>query len=205
MSFFASPSSLLLGAITGLLFGFLLQKGGVTRFNVIVNQFLLRDFTVLKVMLTAIVVGSIGVYFFADAGLATLHVKKATLLGNVLGGAIFAVGMVVLGYCPGTAIAAIGDGAKDAIFGALGMFAGAALYAELHPWFKANVLGVGAIGDATLASISGLNPWAIIAGLTVVALLLFAWLERCGACATETSCCAGGSCGSKPDNRQANA
>ncbi|MDU6373682.1 MAG: hypothetical protein E6575_06185, partial [Bradyrhizobium sp.] len=48
---------LLMGAV----FGYLLQQGKVTSCNVIENQFRLRDFTVLKVMGTAIVVGGIGV------------------------------------------------------------------------------------------------------------------------------------------------
>ncbi|MHC5001987.1 MAG: YeeE/YedE thiosulfate transporter family protein, partial [Planctomycetota bacterium] len=108
---FADPTSLALGAATGLVFGFLLQKGGVTRFQVIVGQFLLKDFTVLKVMLTAIVVGAIGIYGMRAAGMdVPLHVKGTALLANVLGGLIFGVGMAILGYCPGTALAAIGDG-----------------------------------------------------------------------------------------------
>ena len=58
---FDPPLKLLLGLITGILFGFLLQKGRVAKFPVIVGQFLLRDFTVLKVMLSAVVVGAVGV------------------------------------------------------------------------------------------------------------------------------------------------
>ena len=48
-AWFADPTTLMLGALTGLVFGFLLQKGGVASFNVIVNQFRFVDFTVLKV------------------------------------------------------------------------------------------------------------------------------------------------------------
>ena len=89
-SFFADPVTLLLGAVTGFVFGFLLQKGGVTKFNTIVGQFLFTDFTVIKVMLTAMVVGSAGVYLFLGGGLIEgLHVKSLNILGNVLGGLIF--------------------------------------------------------------------------------------------------------------------
>jgi hypothetical protein len=49
--------ALAIAVFFGFLFGFLLQRGRVTDYNVIVNQFRLRDFTVLKVMLTAILVG----------------------------------------------------------------------------------------------------------------------------------------------------
>ena len=45
---------LLLGLGMGIVFGFLLQKGGVTNYDVIIGQLLLDDFTVVKVMLTAL-------------------------------------------------------------------------------------------------------------------------------------------------------
>lgn len=176
---FASPSSLLAGALTGLVFGFLLQKGGVTRFSVILGQFLLKDFTVLKVMVTAIVVGALGIYGMRAMGLdVPLHIKNATLLGNALGGVIFGVGMAILGYCPGTGVAAIGDGSRHAIPGVLGGLAGAAVYAEVYPWMKSGVLGVGNIGKATLDSVTGLSPWWFMALLAVAAAVAFVLLER---------------------------
>lgn len=179
--FFADPRTLLLGALTGLVFGFLLEKGGVTRYATIVGQFRLRDFTMLKIMLTAVVVGGAGVYGMLQLGwIVGLHVKTALLLGNALGGVIFGVGMVVLGYCPGTGIAAIGSGARDAIPGVVGMLVGAGLYAEVHPWFQAHVLGVGDFGKATLASVTGVSPWVFLAGIAVVSIVFFTWLGRRG-------------------------
>ena len=95
-NFFANPTTILMGGVTGFLFGFLLQKGGVTRFSVIVGQFLLKDFTVLKIMLTAIVVGSVGIYGMRALGFdIDLHIKATALLGNALGGLIFGAGMAV--------------------------------------------------------------------------------------------------------------
>ena len=73
-----SIGKLLLGLMTGFVFGFLLQKGHVTKYKVIVGQFLLRDFTVLKTMLTAVVVGGAGVYGLRALGLATLHVNAGS-------------------------------------------------------------------------------------------------------------------------------
>jgi uncharacterized protein len=176
---FASPVALLTGALTGLVFGFLLQKGGVTRFSVILGQFLLKDFTVIKVMGTAIIVGAVGIYGMRAMGLdVPLHIKNATLLGNALGGAIFGVGMTVLGYCPGTGVAAIGDGSRHAIPGVLGGVFGAALYAEAYPWMKSSVLGVGDLGKATLESVTGLSPWWFMAFLALAAVTGFVLLER---------------------------
>lgn len=50
---FESPLRLVLGLVTGIVFGVLLQKGRVAKHEVIVGQLVLRDFTVAKVMLTA--------------------------------------------------------------------------------------------------------------------------------------------------------
>jgi len=178
---FADPGTLLLGALTGLIFGFLLQKGHVTRFSVIAGQFLMKDFTVLKVMLTAIVVGAIGIYGMLLIGMLEpeqMHIKNATLLGNAVGGLIFGIGMAVLGYCPGTGVAAIGDGSRHAIAGLIGMIVGAGIYAEVYPWMKSSILGVGDFGEATLATAAHISPWWFVAALAVIAIVLFLLLER---------------------------
>lgn len=177
-SFFASPTTLILGAVTGLIFGFLLQKAWVTRFGVIVGQFLLEDFTVLKVIGTAIVVGGAGIYGMVQLGLIQgLHVKAAQLVANAVGGLIFGIGMAILGYCPGTGVAAIGDGSRDAIAGVAGMLFGAALYAEMYPWAKAHILGLADLGKETLLTATGLSPWWFIGGLMVLAVAGFKALE----------------------------
>ena len=178
-NFFANPTTILMGGVTGFLFGFLLQKGGVTRFSVIVGQFLLKDFTVLKIMLTAIVVGSVGIYGMLALGFDIgLHIKATALLGNALGGLIFGAGMAVLGYCPGTAVAAIGEGSRHAVPGVLGMIVGAGLYAEVYPWIKANILNIGNLGKATLPSMTGWSAWWFILALFVLAMGIFNLIAR---------------------------
>lgn len=169
-------SILSLGLLTGLVFGFLLQKGGVTKYDVIVNQFRLKDFTVLKTMLTAIVVGGLGVYFLADQGLAQLSVKPAWLIANIVGGLIFGVGMVLLGLCPGTAVAALGEGNRRAAFGVFGMFLGALVQAETFGWLASTVKAVD-YGTVTLPKLWGVSPWLILGGLALLALTLFLMLE----------------------------
>ena len=178
-NYFADPKTLLLGALTGLIFGFLLQKGGVTRYNVIVNQFRFRDFTVLKTMLTAIIVGAIGVYAMLQLGMIQgLQVKAATLAMNALGGGIFGVGMVLLGYCPGTALAAAGQGSRDAIIGIAGALVGAAVYAEIYPVIAKSIEPLASFGKITLADSLHVSPWVIIVALAIGASGLFIWLER---------------------------
>lgn len=178
-AWFADPTTLLLGAITGLVFGFLLQKGGVTNFNVIVNQFRLKDFTVLKVMMTAIIVGGLGIYSMRLIGMdVPLHIKGAALLANGLGGVIFGIGMVILGYCPGTAVAAIGSGSRHAIIGVLGMLVGAGVYAELYPWLNANILDVGSIGKVTIPEQIHVSPFVLLIPMLIGAIVILPRLGK---------------------------
>jgi uncharacterized protein len=186
-SLFVSPGVLLSGAATGLIFGFLLQKARVTRAEVIIAQFLLRDYTVLKVILTAIVVGSLGIYGMLEMGMITsLSIKSAALYANILGGLIFGVGMAILGYCPGTALAAIGDGSRDAIAGVLGGLTGAALYAEAYPFLKSRLIDILNMGAVSLPDITGISAWlwiGLLAGILVliIRLRLPAMQDKAGA------------------------
>lgn len=176
---FADPLTLVYGAITGFIFGFLLQRSGVTRYQVILGQFLLKDFTVLKVMGTAIVVGAVGIFGMRAAGMdIALSIRNATVLGNIVGGVIFGVGMAVLGYCPGTAVGAAGDGSRHAWFGLLGALFGAAIYAEAYPFIQSNIIGVVDYGAITLDSVAHLSPWWVIGLLAIIAIVGFALLER---------------------------
>lgn len=162
----------------GFAFGWLLNRARVTDCNLIVKQFLLRDFTVLKVMLTAIVGGGIGVLALKNTGLASYHIKEANLLGVALGAALFGIGMVIYGYCPGTGIAAIGTGSLHALVGAAGMIGGGIFYALSFDWMKAHVLSVAAAGKVRLPDLTGVPDLVWLAGLAAVAVGLFAFVER---------------------------
>ena len=172
-----SIGKLALGFFTGFLFGFLLQKGSVTKYSVIVGQFLLRDFTVLKTMLTAVVVGGIGVYTLRALGLASLHVKPAQMAAVPVGGLIFGVGMVLLGYCPGTGVAAAAEGKLDALFGVAGMLLGALLFASQFASFGKSILVWNDLGPMTLPELLHIPAWAIFIVLTVGAVMLFRRIE----------------------------
>ncbi len=89
---------LILGLVTGIIFGIFLDKGRLTRYETIVGQFLLKDFTMLKVMLSAVLVGSIGVYFLVDINAALLHMTPIFPARLLIGSAVFGIGMALLGY-----------------------------------------------------------------------------------------------------------
>ena len=175
---FDSPERLLLGLVTGVLFGVLLQKGRVAKFPVIVGQFLLKDWTVAKVMGTAVVVGSVGVYALVASGHASLHVKPFLLGGVLLGGVCFGVGMAVFGYCPGTGVAACGEGKPDAMVGVLGMLAGALVFVVAFPALQPVIKGLGDMGKITLPGATGTSPWLWVAALVGVGLAALALLSR---------------------------
>jgi uncharacterized membrane protein YedE/YeeE len=170
--------ALWLAVLFGAIFGFFLHRGRVTDYNVIVNQFRLRDFTVMKVMFTAIVVGGIGVLVLRQFGLAEYHIKAADMLGVTLGAAIFGIGMVVYGYCPGTGVAAVATGSIHALVGFAGMLAGGVLYALSFSWVQANILSVGSLGKLRLPEVTGLADWHWLAMLLLIAVVGFWLLER---------------------------
>lgn len=177
--YFADFKTLFFAAIFGLSFGFFLRKAKVTRFNTIVGQLLFKDFTMMKVMMTAIIVGSAGVYFMLQTGMIPeLLLSPATVQAVLVGGTVFGVGMAVLGYCPGTSIAALGDGSRDAIFGVVGMLTAVATFAEIYPWIKTKLTLAAPEAKVTLSSALGVSPWLLIASLAAFATLFFTLVSK---------------------------
>ena len=164
---------LLYGIITGILFGFLMQKAHVIRYDKQVGALRLLDFTIFKFMLSAIIVAMIGIYLLKDFGVVSLSVKATSLGANLIGGIIFGIGWALVGYCPGTAAGALGEGRWDGLIAIIGMLVGAALYAEAYPALKASILTWGHYGKITLPGLLGIHHWVVIVILTVLYLLLF--------------------------------
>ena len=165
---------LLLGLFTGFLFGFLLQKGRVAKYGVITGQFLLKDWTVVKVMGTAVVVGAVGVFALRASDVVSLHIKPLLLGGVLVGGALFGIGMGLLGYCPGTSVAACGEGRRDAIAGVIGQLLGAGLFVAGYPWVE-SLIKLGNFGKVTLPEITGITPWFWIGAAVVVGGVAWFW------------------------------
>lgn len=173
-------NQLLAGLITGVLFGFCLQKGRVLRYDKQLGALRLQDMTIVKFMLSSVLVGMVGVYLLQDLGLAKLSLKSTILGGNILGGLIFGLGWGLIGYCPGTSMGALGEGRWDAAWGIVGMLAGAALYAESFPLMKKTVLTWGDFGKITIPQLLGINHWPVIVVVVAAAILLLRWFEKKG-------------------------
>ncbi len=170
----------ILGLVTGLAFGFLLQKGRVLRYEKQVGAMLFTDMTIFKFMLSAIIVGMFGILLMADMGIISLSPKAMNVGGVVIGGALFGIGWAVMGFCPGTAVGAIGEGRWHAIFALIGMLLGAAIYAEIFPAVNDSILSWANFGNIRLPEVIGVNQWIVAIIFTVVCLALFRLFEKKG-------------------------
>jgi len=170
----------LLGLFTGVIFGFLMQKARVLRYEKQVGALLFKDMTIFKFMLSAIIVGMFGIMVLHDLELITLSHKSMNIGGVLLGGALFGIGWAVMGFCPATSVGAIGEGRWHAIFGVLGMLVGAGLYAEMYPFLKATVLSWADFGKIGLPEALGVSHWIVASVLAALFVWLFRWFERKG-------------------------
>lgn len=136
--------------VFGLIFGFLLQKGGVAKYHILMGVLLFQDFTVIKVMITAIAVGMAGLLVMNRATKVEWKIKPTRLASVIIGGLIFGAGFGCSGYCPGTGAAALGQMNWDALFVVAGMLVGSYFFAEASDWLSRTVDKVGDRGKLTL-------------------------------------------------------
>jgi uncharacterized membrane protein YedE/YeeE len=129
-------------------------------------------------MATAILVGAVGVYGLVEMGYASLDIKPALLGGVLVGGICFGIGIAIFGYCPGTSVAACGEGRRDAMVGVLGMLFGAAVFVALYPLLQPVIKSLADWGKLTLPDVLGVSPWLLIAGMVTVGAFVLWLLQR---------------------------
>lgn len=174
----SSKAPLVFGLMFGIAFGFALQKGGVGKFHILIGQLLLRDFTVIKVMLTAVAVGMVGAYLLRAAGQVELKVKPTRYGANAIGGLVFGSGFAFAAYCPGTNMVALGQGNFDGLAVAAGMIFGSYLFALMVDWFGRTVMTWGERGKITLPDLFGVKPTPFALGFAAVLAVGLFLLER---------------------------
>jgi uncharacterized protein len=172
--------SLGLAVVFGLFFGLSLERGGLGDPHKLTGVFYLRDFTVPKVMFTAIVVASVGLYLLADLNLLDMervYIIPTFFWPQLAGGALFGVGYVISGYCPGTAVVGLASGKLDALVMIFGVGAGTLLFAILFPYLEGFYLSTD-MGTPTLHEFVGVNHWVVIALLIAAAGVMFLVMEK---------------------------
>jgi uncharacterized protein len=162
---------LMLGLVLGALFGAVLQLSGASSHTKIINALRLKDLTIMKLILTAIGVGLIGVHLLDAFHLAHMKVKDLYLPGLVVAGLIFGVRFAVAGYCPGNALAAAAEGKPDAWATIAGGLFGALIFAFAFPELESLLGGLGRYGPVTIHG--SLEAPGIV--LAAPAGLLFLW------------------------------
>ena len=169
--------------VLGFLFGWALHKAGLTHYARIVNVYRFRDMTVMRFMLTALVVGAFAIQVGLDAGFAaSAPVPPTSVLANLVGGVVFGVGMATAGYCPGTVVAEAGEGRLDAwVAGLSGLLVGAMAFGLLQPVVMPTLSRVGSYGRITFAGLTGASPWLVLlvfAQAVALVLLLIGRIVR---------------------------
>ncbi|MBZ0257158.1 YeeE/YedE family protein, partial [bacterium] len=101
---------IIVGLAMGFVFGFALEKGRVFEPGMIVGQFQMKKFTMLKMFMTAMATTMAIYLILTSVGLAAFSPKAAVYPAVILGGLIFGCGMALSGACPGTVLAQIGAG-----------------------------------------------------------------------------------------------
>lgn len=174
--------SLLLAVVLGIFFGFFLERGGLGNPHKLVGVFYLRDFAVPKVMFTAILVASLGLYLLSDLGLMDISrvwIVPTFFWPQLVGGALFGIGFVISGYCPGTAVAGFASGRLDALAVLLGIGAGSLVFAVFYPALEAFYQS-SALGRATLPGVLNVNHWVVLVFVFLLAGGMFYLMERYG-------------------------
>jgi uncharacterized membrane protein YedE/YeeE len=177
---FGVGASLVMAVIIGFFFGMFLGRGGLGNPHKLTGVFYLRDFTVPKVMFTAMIVAASGLYLLSDLKLMDIGrvwIVPTFFWPQIAGGFLFGLGFLVAGYCPGTAVAGLGSGRLDALVVMFGMVAGSLLFAGVFPSLEKFYLS-SKMGTVTLPQVIGINHWLIIFFLVIFAGIMFYFMER---------------------------
>lgn len=171
-------SAMILGLAMGAVFGMALEKGRVCEGGVIICQMQMSRHAMLKMFLSAIITGLIVLSIMVGFGFAKLSPKATLFAADIVGGAILGVGIVIAGACPGTVLAQIGTGYKDAIFTFIGGLFGALAFTYMEPNILKPVLTSGAYGRLTLDQLLGLPFPAVALSFAAILLGFLVWLEK---------------------------
>jgi len=179
-AYFGAGTSLLFALLLGAGFGWFLERAGLGSARKLAGQFYLTDLAVFKVMFSAILTAMLGAFWLSRLGvldLSLVYVPGTWVLPQMAGGLVFGVGFVTAGLCPGTGCVAASSGRVDGLALIAGMLAGTLLFGEVFPLLDGFYRST-PLGNATLASLTGLPTGVVVCGVTALGLAGFAAAER---------------------------
>jgi uncharacterized membrane protein YedE/YeeE len=175
-----TDGSAIVAALVGLGFGVALERAGLGSAPKLAGQFTLTDFTVFKVMFTAIITAMIGAFWASRLGLldlARVYVPETFLAPQLLGGAVFGVGFALAGLCPGTSCVSAATGRGDGVAVVIGFFAGVLATGALLPRLLGLYLRTPR-GTMLLPDVFGVPYGVVVFTVVVIAMLGFYLAER---------------------------
>jgi uncharacterized membrane protein YedE/YeeE len=194
------PTAILSGLIVGILFGFALQRGRFCMNSAFRDILLLKEYTLLKAVIVAIIVSMVGFHLMASFGVLQLNPKPLSWGANIVGGFIFGIGMVLAGGCASGTTYRVGEGMVGSLVALLGYMMSAVITGSgalsgvksyLETTTKITITDPGPLiapssRSPTLANIIGVDPWIIVIVIAIVGIGALAW-KRGGGGKTEGS------------------
>ncbi len=145
----SATANLWLAVPIGFVFGFALFHSGFTDSRRIAWAFYFKDVSVPVVMFSAIATGMLGLWGLSLIGvldISLVYMLPTYLLPMAVGGLLFGLGMVIGGYCPGTAAAAVATGKLDGLVFIVGFLLGSLVFGDFFPvwgdFYNSDYMGV---------------------------------------------------------------
>jgi uncharacterized membrane protein YedE/YeeE len=168
---------LVIALLTGICFGFFLEKAGFGNASVLIKQFYFTDMRMLKVLFSAIVTAMIGIFWLSYLrilDITQIFINGTYLWPQILGGILFGFGFVLCGLCPGTSCVAAFTGKLDGLAVMIGMLAGIFIFGETAPSLN-KFLDFSYLGDVTIYEVLNMSYGLLVFLIVVFALFAF-WL-----------------------------
>ncbi len=159
------------GLLAGFLFGYVLENAGFGSPRKLSAQFRLTDWSVFKVMFTAVIVAAVGLWLskaFGWIGADSYYVATPFYWAMALGGLLIGAGFALAGYCPGTSAVGLAGGRLDALVFILAMVLGSALFAATFGSLDRLYYAAEGPEGQTLVDLLGIPEWLIL--LVLIAL-----------------------------------
>ena len=177
--------TIFLAIILGVFFGFALQRVGATNPQNIINMLRLKDLHLMKAIFFAIGISSTLLFLLMTVGIIDAgHLSvKSSYIGVIVGGALLGLGFAVAGYCPGTGLAALADGRRDALFFVGGGLLGALIYTMVYgsikgSWLFTDIAGgkvMLAAGSDKFQALLPIIPGTLLAAAIGASFMFIAW------------------------------